>query len=132
MYVVALHIIHGSLRSCDQWPGYGNDWEKQIRLEGDTGDRSVNRLAGLVANKVRDFVYVSSCISASLTSLKEVQEHDPNVSNSVGTHTRWRIGSPADQISASDVLLLGILHVSDGTAMPILQVRDDFGTVFLA
>ena len=58
MYVVALHIAHGFLISCDQWPGYGDDWEKQVRLEGDTRDRSVNRLAGLVANKVRDFIYV--------------------------------------------------------------------------
>ena len=72
MYVVALHIAHGLLNSFDQWPGYGDDWEKQVRLEGDTRDRSVNRLAGIVANKVRDFIYVSYSISASLTSLRKV------------------------------------------------------------
>ena len=71
MYVIALHIAHGLLRSFDQWPGYGDDWEKQVRLEGDTRDRSVNRLAGIVANKVRDFIYVSSSISAPIVALKK-------------------------------------------------------------
>ena len=51
--------------------GYGDNWEKQIRLEGDTGDRSVNGLAGLVANKVRDFIFVSSSISAPIVALKK-------------------------------------------------------------
>ena len=49
-----------------QWPGYADGWEKQIRLESDTGDRSINRLAGLVANKVRDFVNVRSGLFLSV------------------------------------------------------------------
>ncbi|VDB95284.1 unnamed protein product [Peniophora sp. CBMAI 1063] len=93
------------------WPGYDGNWEKQIRLESENGDRSIDRLAGLVANKVRDFIYA----------------HDPDVNHSFGTHARWRIGRRPGQISAPDVLLLGIFLVSDGSAMPILQVREDFG-----
>ncbi|VDC06277.1 unnamed protein product [Peniophora sp. CBMAI 1063] len=92
------------------WPGYDDEWEKQIRLMSDAGDRSICRLAGLVANKVRDFV----C------------DHDPSFGHPIGTHSRWRIGSHAGQIRAGDILLLGIALVSDGAAMPILQVRDDF------
>ena len=98
-------------------------------MEGDTGDRSVDRLAGLVASKVRDFIHVGSIIAASVATLERLQAHHPDASNPIGTHARWRIGSQAGQISASDVLLLGILHVSDGAAMPILQIRDDFGAV---
>ncbi|VDB95280.1 unnamed protein product [Peniophora sp. CBMAI 1063] len=90
------------------WPGYDGWWEKQIRM--DAGDRSIGRLASLVANKVRDFIY----------------DHDPSVTHSVGTQARWRIGSQAGRISASDILVLGILLVSDGAVMPILQVRDNF------
>ncbi|KZV70705.1 hypothetical protein PENSPDRAFT_752367 [Peniophora sp. CONT] len=51
------------------WPGYDDGWEKQIRLESDTGDRSIGRLAGLVAHKVCDFI----------------RNHDPNVKYLLGT-----------------------------------------------
>ena len=45
----------------------------------------------------------------------------------VGAQLRWRIGGNVNQVGARDVLLLGLVIVSDGAAMPILQVREDFG-----
>lgn len=67
----------------------------------------------------------------SLNVPRHPQDHDPSVSHTVGAHPRWRIGSQTGQIRPGDVLLLGIVLVSDGAAMPIMQVRDDFGTISL-
>ncbi|KZV66146.1 hypothetical protein PENSPDRAFT_655153, partial [Peniophora sp. CONT] len=45
-------------------------------------------------------------------------------------YRRWRIGSQDGYISAKDVILLGVVFVSPGRVMPLLQVRTDFGEYF--
>ncbi|KZV71389.1 hypothetical protein PENSPDRAFT_684626 [Peniophora sp. CONT] len=94
------------------WPGYER-WEKQIRPMSDKGDNSVKRLANLVANKVNLFL----------------SEHDINQGHT-GTNPRYVVGTQPGQISARDVLLLGIVIVSGGAAMPIVQLRDGFAFAF--
>ncbi|VDC06266.1 unnamed protein product [Peniophora sp. CBMAI 1063] len=91
------------------WPGYAPS-DKQIRPLSDKGDRSIKRLMTLVAGKVCAFL----------------DEHATACTAKMGTEAAYVIGTQTGEISSRDVLLLGIVIVSEGAATPILRLRDDF------
>ncbi|VDC00994.1 unnamed protein product [Peniophora sp. CBMAI 1063] len=93
------------------WPGY-NPCDKQVRLLRAGQARAsvtVARLAQLVASSVHNFMGEATASGPTL-----------------GSPGQWRIGIQPGQISVHDVVLLGIAFVSEGAAIPLLQVRSGF------
>ncbi|VDC05447.1 unnamed protein product [Peniophora sp. CBMAI 1063] len=89
------------------WPGY-QQWKSQS-WRG-SPDCSFTHLADLVTREVRAFL----------------SEHDSSLGN-IGTQSKYVIGTRPGEISAPDVILLGIVSVrGGGRVMPILQLREDF------
>ncbi|KZV66128.1 hypothetical protein PENSPDRAFT_755920 [Peniophora sp. CONT] len=93
------------------WPGYQH-CDKQVRLIRAGQARtsvSVARLAQLVASSVHNFMGEASASGPTF-----------------GSPGKWRIGIQQGQINVHDVILLGIAFVSEGAAIPLLQVRPGF------
>ncbi|KZV66136.1 hypothetical protein PENSPDRAFT_689250 [Peniophora sp. CONT] len=107
-------IEASSLKVALHWINY-EPVEKQIQLRTKPnqgkGSVSLQRLAFLIAGAVRNAM--STC---------EMQ--DPDRINWV--NKRWRIGVRPGYISVRDVILLGIVFVTPGRVMPLLQLRPEF------
>ncbi|KZV66149.1 hypothetical protein PENSPDRAFT_100091 [Peniophora sp. CONT] len=112
----ATRVEVASLKVALWWRGY-DCIEKQIQLRSNPslGQPRTNvtfrRLASLVSGAVRNAMSTYERTSAGRAEWNG---------------RRWRIGAGPGQISASDVMLLGIVFVSHGRVMPLLQVRPDF------
>jgi len=87
------------------WHGY-----KEVKMQIQFGNEllTARRLAILVAEKVKSFME------------KEMDN------SSEDSRSCWVIGKKLGQISADDVILLGIVFVSPGAVMPLLRLRPDF------
>ncbi|VDC01623.1 unnamed protein product [Peniophora sp. CBMAI 1063] len=91
-----------SLKMRFNWPRHTSS-EKQIRGTKKSPMHSIDRLAQLTAGAVRNFMI------DQMTAFKGDRDAHP-----------WSIGTGTGEIGVQDVLLLGVLFVSDGTAMPLL------------
>jgi len=92
------------IRIC--WPGYQPS-EQQIQLRDQTPARdpiSFDRFVRNLGNRVRQFL--EDCEGVPISQL------DPS--------SKWIVGHGG--ISANEVVLIGIVHVSAGSWMPILQL----------
>ncbi|VDC05489.1 unnamed protein product [Peniophora sp. CBMAI 1063] len=91
--------------------------EKQIQLRTAAGSPNVSsrRLARLVAAKVSHFV-------------REAERENPTITQ--WADPRWRMGSGPGYIGSGDIVLLGIVFVSQGKITPLLRVRGDFVFLF--
>ncbi|KAF8257745.1 hypothetical protein EI94DRAFT_1817032 [Lactarius quietus] len=87
------------------WPGY-RDWKRQIATRDDTRDRNpitVARFMRHVGTSVDKFF--KECMSNDIAS----------------TDRRWQIGMHG--INQSHVKVIGVVHVSAGSWMPIIQIN---------
>jgi len=86
------------------WPGY-RYWKRQINTRDETQGRnpiSMARLMKVVGSSVNNF-------------FRECMAH-----GYVATDPRWQIGS--GRITQDHVKIIGIIHVSSGSWMPIIQL----------
>jgi len=89
------------------WPGYSPS-EQQVQLRDQTPARNrvtLERFVKHVGSRVRQF----------LVDCERVPVQDPS-------HWKWRVGQ--GNVSFNEVMLIGIVQVSAGSWMPILQLRD--------
>ncbi|VDB82633.1 unnamed protein product [Peniophora sp. CBMAI 1063] len=91
------------------WPNYVSA-ERQIRAWPNAPLNNLTKLAELTAGAVRKFM-----TDAGIGTI--------NMVNQTLAHQPWRIGTGAGEIKTVDVLLLGVIFVSDGAAMPLLAPR---------
>ncbi|KZV69909.1 hypothetical protein PENSPDRAFT_735060 [Peniophora sp. CONT] len=87
------------------WPNYAPS-EKQIRGTKKSPMHTVARLAKLTAGAVRNFM-----VDPQRTMIDTANPQP------------WNIGTANGEVSVQDVLLLGVIFVSDGAAMPLLAAR---------
>jgi len=88
------------------WPGYG-DWRSQVMTKDQTSAHNtitVEKFAKRVAATVCRFL-------DQLVEAERLEGQDPN----------WRIG--AGGITKEQVILIGVVHVSQGSWQPILQLN---------
>ncbi|KZV71388.1 hypothetical protein PENSPDRAFT_734141 [Peniophora sp. CONT] len=88
------------------WPNYQPD-EKQIRATPNSPLNNLNTLASRTAGAVR--TYMSD-------ETKKVMVNENLVPQP------WKIGTQPGEVRIADVLLLGVIFVSEGAAMPLLSV----------
>jgi len=84
------------------WPGYG-DWNSQIMTKDQTMARNTVTLEKFVKR-------VAGAVGRFLDDAERVQGQDSN----------WRVGTGG--ITREDVILIGVVHVSQGSWQPILQL----------
>ncbi|KAI0060985.1 hypothetical protein BV25DRAFT_1806462 [Artomyces pyxidatus] len=90
------------------WPGY-KDWKRQVQTRDETPFRNPITLEKFVRHVGRSVDnFLVQC------ELDPVQ-HAPN----------WRIGGP-NGINRNDIMVIGVVHVSAGSWMPILQLSARF------
>ena len=86
---------------------------------------TLSRLARLTANTVYNFMKASvlsrlKWITTYLYSAQDAEGHKID-----WTQLHWHdIGSGPLEVGVADVLLLGVVFVSDGAAMPLLAARN--------
>ncbi|VDC06267.1 unnamed protein product [Peniophora sp. CBMAI 1063] len=111
-----LHLMNSQNKSITTlkvkfgWPNY-QPTEKQIRASPNGTLNNLNRLASLTAGAVRNFM-------GDEQKLEKLM-----IDKSPGFHP-WQIGTQPGRIRISDVILLGVIFVSDGAAMPLLAMMD--------
>jgi len=99
--LVANNLIY--VRHCtSQWPGYA-DWKRQIPAKDETRDRNPITLA-------RFMKHVGTSVDKFIDRKANDQVTDP----------MWRIGTHG--ITQDHVKIIGAVHVSAGSWMPILQL----------
>lgn len=118
-----------------QWPGYG-DWSSQIMTRDQTVAHNTITLAKFakrVANAVVRFLDVSNpFVLRALRGLEQFNGHShfPTAPTSFlvqeaeqlqWQNPNWWIG--AGGITKEDVILVGVVHVSQGSWQPILQLN---------
>jgi len=90
------------------WPGYAPS-EHQVQLRDQTPQKSpvtLDRFVKHVGSRVRQFL--ADCERVRL------HHHDP--------HWKWRVAH--DNVTFNEVILIGIVQVSAGSWMPILQLMN--------
>jgi len=90
-----------------QWPGY-NNFKRQIQIRDETPSRNpitIAKFANQIGRRVRAFL----------------QNKTLNTTRSLGDD-RWIIGQ--NEINWSRIRVIGAIHVSAGSWMPILQLND--------
>ncbi|KAN0116194.1 hypothetical protein V8E52_006251 [Russula decolorans] len=86
------------------WPGY-NEWKRQFQTRDETPNRNPITIEKFVRHIGRSIdKYMSGAVS-------ELHQGDP----------RWRIGPSG--ITRNDIILVGVVHVSSGSWMPIIQLN---------
>jgi len=86
------------------WPGY-TEWKRQFQTRDETPNRNPITFEKFVRHIGRSVdKFMSGVVS-------EVHQGDP----------RWRIGY--NGITRNDIILVGVVHVSSGSWMPILQLN---------
>jgi hypothetical protein len=118
-----------------QWPGYG-DWSSQIMTRDQTiahNTITLAKFAKRVANAVVRFLDVSNpFVLRVFRGLGQSNGHShfltvptsflvQEAERLQGQNPNWRIG--AGGITKEDVILVGIVHVSQGSWQPILQLN---------
>ena len=91
---------------------------------------SLRRLAFLVSGAVRVAMSVGLILPLAPAGDSNSSTQDCEAANMGRTNwpdEQWRIGTRPGHISQSDVIILGIVYVSPGRVMPLLQLRADFG-----
>lgn len=113
---ITFDIPRTSLKVVFNWAGYSHVPPSQVQYSATTGlgptTITVGQLSKRVANATRTFMR---------------RAEDGWVQDNVRDPTgRYRIGRGPGRISEDDVLVLGILFVSPGAVMPLLQLRPGF------
>ncbi|KAI0301642.1 hypothetical protein B0F90DRAFT_1628618 [Multifurca ochricompacta] len=86
------------------WPGY-HEWKRQFQTRDETPNRNPITFEKFVRHIGRSVdKFMSEAVS-------ELHQGDP----------RWRIGSGG--ITRNDIILVGAVHVSSGSWMPIIQLN---------
>ncbi|KAF8483268.1 hypothetical protein DFH94DRAFT_302686 [Russula ochroleuca] len=86
------------------WPGY-NEWKRQFQTRDETPNRNPITFEKFVRHIGRSIdKFMSGAVS-------ELHQGDP----------RWRIGH--NGITRNDIILAGVVHVSSGSWMPIIQLN---------
>ncbi|KAI0255572.1 hypothetical protein BJV78DRAFT_1279317 [Lactifluus subvellereus] len=85
------------------WPGYG-DWNTQITIKDQTPAHNTIPLEKFAKR-------VASAVCKFLDGAQRVHGNDPN----------WRVGNGG--ITKEHVILIGVVHVSQGSWQPILQLN---------
>ncbi|KAI0029206.1 hypothetical protein K488DRAFT_73161 [Vararia minispora EC-137] len=117
------HIPFGTPRTSTRviiaWPGYAHIPAGQIQHNTTSGGGRVNISVGRAAK------LVAGQVMAFMRRAEGRWQYDPShrANDSQG---RYRIGSLPSEITAEDVLLLGLVSVSRGAVMPLLQLREGF------
>ncbi|KAH9989656.1 hypothetical protein BJV77DRAFT_948186 [Russula vinacea] len=86
------------------WPGY-NEWKRQFQTRDETPNRNpitFEKFVRHIGRSIDKFMSVS---------VSELHQGDP----------RWRIGH--NGITRNDIILAGVVHVSSGSWMPIIQLN---------
>jgi len=107
-----------------QWPGY-HEWKRQFQTRDETPNRNpitFEKFVRHIGRSVDKFMSVGAvflfCFFTRTVSLTVVQEAVSEVHQG---DPRWRIGF--DGITRNDVILVGVVHVSSGSWMPIIQLN---------
>ncbi|KAI0035486.1 hypothetical protein K488DRAFT_23237, partial [Vararia minispora EC-137] len=87
-----------------QWPGY-KEWKRQFQTRDETAARNVITLDKFIRHVGRS---IDRFLEAAVT---EISEGSP----------AWRIGP--GRITRDDITIIGVVHVSSGSWMPILQLN---------
>ncbi|KAI0320881.1 hypothetical protein OF83DRAFT_477898 [Amylostereum chailletii] len=91
---------------CMNWPGYG-EFKKQVEIQDSHHNPiTIGRLIHRVANFIDAFIQ--------------------DRSTSPSAQTLWRLGGPGG-VTREEILIVGVLQVSAGTWMPILQLTRHVG-----
>jgi len=86
------------------WPGY-NEWKRQFQTRDETPNRNPITIEKFVRHIGRSIdKFMSGAVS-------EMHQGDP----------WWRIGP--NGITRNDIILVGVVHVSSGSWMPIIQLN---------
>ncbi|KZV67027.1 hypothetical protein PENSPDRAFT_755218 [Peniophora sp. CONT] len=111
---LSTRVVGTSLNIAFWWCNYPR-LEKQIQTRGTSSQPSTSvtlrRLAGLTCGAVRNAMADYERTNAGRTEWQD---------------SRYKIGTGLGYISIHDVILLGIVFVSPGRVMPLLQLGPDF------
>jgi hypothetical protein len=105
-----------------QWLGY-NEWSTQIRTRDQTTAHStitLETLAKGVARAVFRFLEVSTYLHVTYGKSRLTSEQD--ATGQLSQYTEWRVGGDRG-ITRNDIIIIGLIHVSQGSWQPILQLN---------
>ncbi|KAI0256033.1 hypothetical protein BJV78DRAFT_1118101, partial [Lactifluus subvellereus] len=90
------------------WPGYV-EFRRQVQIRDETGQRNPITIS-------RFALHVARSVDAFLRACEPLPAPDPRL-------YRWRIEQGQDPIRRNDIMIIGAVHVSAGSWMPILQLN---------
>ena len=109
-----------------QWPGY-QDFKRQVQLRDETSEHNpitISRFAHHIGRSVEAFFKVKSSdlptTTTVLSFLISYQSCEPDPGSTDSRREQWQIGPHG--IQRSDIIVIGAIHVSAGSWMPILQL----------
>lgn len=106
-----------------QWPGY-HEWKRQFQTRDETPNRNpitFEKFVRHIGRSVDKFMSVSTASFFSSFRSKSLIVVQEAVSEVHQGDPRWRIGF--NGITRNDVILVGVIHVSSGSWMPIIQLN---------